>query len=150
MKSPARVLWLSLLVLLQLGCGDDGPNELTYDDLEGTWAIFSLIYTSDDNPSTTFDFRAAGGSGSLRFEGDATFLLILVPDPGSPSESVVGPVALEGATVVLTDGSDPEEVPMLSGTLEDGRLTMENEDAEYDFDGDGTDEPAGVRVVFTQ
>jgi hypothetical protein len=148
MRRPARGLWLALLVLLPLGCGDEGPNdELTYGELEGTWVLLSPIFTSDANPATTFDFRAAGGSGSLRVEADTSFLLILLPDPGSPTESATGPVALEGSTIVLTDNADPD-LPLLSGTLIGQRLVFETEDAEYDFDGDGADEPARVDVVF--
>jgi hypothetical protein len=149
MRRPARGIWLALLVLLQLGCGDEGPDELTYGDLVGTWPLLSLVFTSDANPSTTFDFLASGGSGSLHFEADTTFLLILVPDPGSPSETIEGPVTLEGTTVVLTSEADPD-VPLLSGSLVDGRLTLETEDAEHDFDGDGTDEPARVSAVFVR
>jgi hypothetical protein len=146
MRRPARAFWLALLVLLQLGCGDEGPEDLSYGELEGTWVLLSLIFTSDANPSTTFDFLAGGGSGSLHFEADTTFLMIVVPDPGSPTESIVGPVALEGSTVVLTDEADSDF--SFRGTLVDGRLRLEVEDAEYDFNGDGTDEPAEVSAVF--
>ena len=150
MTRAIRGLPLAFLVFLQLRCGDEGPNdELTYEDLEGTWVLLSLIFISDANASTTFDFRAAGGSGSLRFEPDSSFLLILVPDPGSPTDSVTGPVALEGSTVILTDSSDPD-LPLLSGTLEGSQLVLETENAEYDFNGDGTDEPAHVSTVFVR
>jgi hypothetical protein len=150
MPRPAQRFWLALLLLLPLGCGDEGPDdELTYAELAGTWSLFSLVFTSDANPATTFDFRAAGGSGSLIFEADTTFLLILVPDPGSPTESVTGPVDLEGSTVVLTDEADPD-LPLLTGSVEGNRLTLDTENAEYDFDGDGTEEPARVSTVFTR
>jgi hypothetical protein len=92
---------------------------------------------------------SGGGSGSLRFEPDTTFLLILVPDPGSPTESAVGPVALDGATVILTDASEPD-LPLLRGERAAQRLTLETENAEYDFNGDGTDEPARVSAVFVR
>jgi hypothetical protein len=75
--------------------------------------------------------------------------MILVPNPGSPTESVTGPVALEGSTVILTDNEDPD-LPLLSGTVVEQRLVLETEDAEYDFDGDGTDEPARVSAVFVR
>ena len=55
--------------------------------------------------------------------------MVLLQDPGSPTESSTGPVELDGETIILTDENDPE-------------------DAKYDFDGDGTDEPARVDVVF--
>ena len=149
MKRVTRGVGLALAVLLQMACSDQGPNDqLTYDRLQGpTWILLSLVFTSDANPATTFDFSAAGGSGSLRFEADTTFLLILVPDPGSPSRSSVGPVAIEGDTLVLTDDADPD-LPLLSGTLEGTRLVLETDDAEFDFNGDGTDEPAHVSAVF--
>ena len=149
MKRMAKSLWLALLVLLQIRCGDQGPEgPLTYAQLQGpVWILLSLVFTSDANPATTFDFTAAAGSGSLRFEADTTFLLILVPNPGSPSRSSVGPVAIEGDTVVLTDNADPD-LPLLSGTLEGTRLVLQTDDAEFDFNGDGTDEPAHVSAVF--
>jgi hypothetical protein len=149
MNRATRGMGLALLVLLHTGCGDQGPEgPLTYARLQGpVWILLSLVFTSDANPATTFDFSAQGGSGSLRFEADTTFLLILVPNPGSPSRSSVGPVAIEGDTVVLTDNADPD-LPLLSGTLEGTRLVLETDDAEYDFNGDGTDEPAHVSAVF--
>jgi len=56
---------------------------------------------------------------------------------------------LEGSTVILTDSSDPD-LPLLSGTLEGSQLLLETENAEYDFNGDGTDEPAHVSTVFVR
>jgi hypothetical protein len=148
MSRPLRHLSFVLGVLLQFGCGDEGPNQgLTYADLEGTWVLLSLVYVSDANSSTTFDFRAAGGSGSIRFEADTTFLLVLVPNPGSPSQTAVGPVTLEGSTVSLTDNDDPDS-PALSGTVVGRRLRLDTDNAEHDFNGDGADEPARVTVVF--
>ena len=148
MTRAAQGLWLPLVALL-LGCGDEGPDDLTYADLEGTWVPLSLVFTSDADPSTTFDFLAAGGSGSLHFEPDTTFLIILVPDPDSPTESATGPVALDGPTVVLTDEADPD-LPLLSGGLVEGRLRLETDNAEYDFDGDGTEEAARVEGIFVR
>lgn len=150
MTRMVRCTGFALAILLQLGCGDEGPDDgLTYEALQGTWVLSSLTFTSDANASTIFDFRGAGGSGSLTFEADSTFLMILVPNPGSPTESVTGPVALEGSTVILTDNEDPD-LPLLSGTVVEQRLVLETEDAEYDFDGDGTDEPARVSAVFVR
>jgi hypothetical protein len=150
MKHRCRGLWLSLAAGLQLACGDEGPaNDLTYGDLIGQWALFSLVFTSDADPSTTFDFRAAGGSGSLHFEADTTFLLVLLPNPGSPTESSTGSVSLKQGTVVLTDDADPDG-PTLTGTLSGQQLSFETDNAEFDFDGDGTDEPARVSAVFTR
>jgi hypothetical protein len=150
MRHRCRNLWLSLAACLQHACGGDGPSEdLAYADLIGQWSLFSLIITSDADPSTAFDFRAAGGSGSLHFEADTTFLLVLLPDPGSPTQSSTGPVTLEQGSVVLTDDADPD-TPLLTGTLSGQRLDFETDDAEFDFDGDGTDEPAHVSAVFTR
>jgi hypothetical protein len=50
---------------------------------------------------------------------------------------------------VLTDDADPD-TPLLTGTLSGQRLDFETDDAEFDFDGDGTDEPAHVSAVFTR
>jgi hypothetical protein len=147
MTRAAQRVWLPLIVLLQLGCGDEGPDELTYGDLEGVWVPLSLVYTKVGDPSTTFDFIAASGSGSLHFEPDSTYLLILVPNPASPSEEIVGPVALDGPTVVLVDPADPA-LTLMSGTLVEGRLTLESESAKHDFDGDGIDETAHVEAIF--
>jgi hypothetical protein len=149
MRHRWRGLWLTLAAF-QLACGDDGPAEdLTYADLIGQWSLLSLVITSDADPSTTFDFRAAGGSGSLHFEADSTFLLVLLPDPGSPTQSSTGPVTLDEGTVVLTDDADPDG-PVLTGTLSGGRLAFETDQAEFDFDDDGTDEPAHISAVFTR
>ena len=148
MTHTPKALWLPLLILL-LGCGDEGPDDLAYGDLEGTWVPLSLVFTSDADPATTFDFLAAGGSGSLRFEPDTTFLLLVVSDPGSPTESVAGPVAVEGATVVLTDEADPD-THFLRGGLAEGRLVLETDDAEYDFDENGIDEAARLEAVFVR
>lgn len=150
MKAPARRRLVVLALALLLGCGDDGPNDETaYEELVGTWPLFSLVFTSDADPGVTFDFRAASGSGSLAFQEDTTFLLVLVPDPGSPTETVGGPVELQGETIVLTDASDPD-LPLLTGTRSGQRLVFETEDAEYDFDGNGMDEPARVDAVFVR
>jgi hypothetical protein len=148
MRRPTRRALPALVALLTLGCGDEGPSEdLTYAELVGNWPLLSLVFTSDADPATTFDFQAAGGSGSLTFQPDTTFIFVLLRDPGSPTESASGPVELTGETITLTDDDDPD-LPLLSGHRSGTRLVFETENAEYDFDGDGTEEPARVDVVF--
>ena len=134
-----------------VGCDDDhGPSEpLTYAQLSGTWVLLSLVFTSDANPAVTYDFRGRGGSGSLQFAADTTFVFTIVPDPGSPAESDSGPVGIQGNTVVLTADADPD-LPLLSGSLIGGQLRLNTDDAEYDFDGDGTDDPARVSAIFVR
>jgi hypothetical protein len=150
MRHPLRSLWLVALVLAQLGCGDDGPNQgFTYADLEGTWTLSSLVIASDANAATTVDLLAAGWSGSINFLPDTTYLLTFTTGPGSPSQSATGPVTVEGKTVSLTDNDDPD-APNLVGTVVGQRLTLVAENAEYDFDGDGTDDPAQASVVFVR
>ncbi len=150
MSARARVCGIAVVAILASGCGDEGPSDdLTYAELVGNWPLLSLVFTSDADPATTFDFTDASGSGSLTFEDDTTFLLVLVPDPGSPSVSVTGTVEIDGETITLNDDSETDPV-RLTGSRTGTRLEFETEEAEYDFNGDGTDEPARVDVVFTR
>jgi hypothetical protein len=148
MRRRTRDIVIGIAGLLTLGCGDEGPDdELTYAELVGNYALISLVFTADADSDITFDFRAASGSGSLTFTPDTTFQLVLVPNPGSPSEAVTGPVELDGETIILTDETDPD-LPLFTGRRSGTQLVFETEDAEYDFDGDGTEEPARVDAVF--
>lgn len=150
MTAQARVSWLALVAILASACGDEGPSDdLSYSELVGTWPLLSLVFTSDADPGTTFDFTGASGSGSLTFEDDRTFLLILLPDPGSPTESITGTVEIDGQTITLNDDAETDPVH-LTGRRTGTRLELETEEAEYDFNGDGTDEPARVDIVFTR
>jgi hypothetical protein len=55
---------------------------------------------------------------------------------------------VSGSFVSLTDDEDPGDPTDFAASLTGNTLTLATSDAEFDFDFDGTDEPASLTAVF--
>jgi hypothetical protein len=131
-----------------LACGDDngnGPNDNPLSQLAGTYTATQFVFRSVADPNTTFDLVADAGASfdlSIQANGDYTLVGSL---PGFPDQTEQGTVEIDGDQITLN--SDDTS----SGTfdLDGSTLTIDlTSGAEFDFDGDATDEPATVHIVF--
>ncbi len=125
-------------------CGDaTGPSE---PDLTGTWKAVSAVATNPADPSATIELLDVGVS------------LLLVVSEGGHVESHVsfgGQTQVETGTITTSEGTlrlvlggEPSEGTY---TLRGDTLTVDlRTGVEWDFDGDGLEEPAWLAGVLVR
>jgi hypothetical protein len=126
-----------------VACGDDAPGDPIY----GTWEVTQSEYVSATEPPVMVDLIAAGGSGSLELNADASYDATIVP-PGGASEHSTGTWSFTESTLSLRE-SGSAVTWTFDRVIEGDMMVLAGADAGYDFDGDGTPEPATWNVTLT-
>lgn len=143
--------WAALgAAVLLAGCGDSnapGGGGVTINDLVGTWQITKWEYTSTANTSMKVDLKAMGASATLTVQSSGAYT-ITGTFAGFPFSSS-GTYAVQGNNIVVNeaDGDGPQTVPF---TLNGNTWTITGLSGDWDFDDDGTDDPATLLIVFTK
>lgn len=146
---------LSIAALLGVACGDSsGPAEdVTLEDLAGTWGATRLEWSAQGGSGQRFDFIQNGGSLQIATGASGTVT-------GSGASPLTGPFTISGTIAVSRDtlnvnlmivAENPDapaiEFParftfMLAGN----DWTLTSTEAAFDFDFNGTLEPATLIV----
>ncbi len=143
----ASSLGVALLVAVAVGCSDstDSTGPASPSDFVGDWLASSYVVTNIANTSQTEDLTALGMTLSITFtetdySGTAAF-------PGEPTETFSGTYTIDGNQLILNETGqlDPET---MTYTLSGNTMTLSGVDDEYDFDGDGVDDPATFVMVL--
>ena len=128
------------------GCGD-GPTEpdLNPDFMVGAWLAESLVLTSVANPEVIADLVALGAKFTLSVEASGRYTAIL--EGFGLFSSVSGRLTVDGAYVVFM-----QELPIRDESMDmwervDDSVILVGE-SEFDFNLDGTTEPAMLRRVL--
>jgi hypothetical protein len=127
---------------LALACGSD----VVEDDLIGTWNATEFVFSNFEDPVTDFDVIAMGGDLSVVIRADGTYTLTL-SQPLAEPEVIEGDWVLNGDVLTLDEGVDAVAFEI---SLNGDTLTLHSEDVEFDFDDDGTDDPAQVDVTLVR
>ncbi|MCH8143895.1 MAG: lipocalin family protein [Gemmatimonadetes bacterium] len=142
-----RAIGILLLAAAASACGDS--TGLDPNDLEGTWVASVWELTNPASASQSVDMLAAGGSMTIVFRSDGTFTSTIlepnetVPDVDTGTYEVVGSA--------LTIAESGQGSPTLFQAVRDGStLTLTSSDEDYDWDDDGTDDPANMRIVLNR
>lgn len=147
-RNPLGVLGLaSLLVIGATGCGSD-PTEpdLNPDFMVGDWLAESLVLTSVANPEVIADLVGLGAVFTLSVQPSGRYTAILEGFGLPSSES--GKLTVDGAYVVFMPESPPG-LPESRGLWERVSDTVILVgDSDFDFNLDGTTEPATLRQVL--
>lgn len=142
--SPLLVV-VGLVFLGATGCGN-GPTEPEFDPsfMVGDWLADSLVMTSVANPEVTPDLVELGAVFTLLVQPSGRYTAIL---EGFGQSSVVsGNLTVDGAYVVLMPTGQPEERGLWERMGESVILVS---DSQFDFNLDGTTEPATLRQVLS-
>ncbi len=146
----------TLSTVLLTACGDStGTDQVTLEDLVGTWNVILLQWTRTDGAQEIVDFIQIGGSITVTIgpsgavTGSGTSFL-------TGDFTLSGTVMVQGESIILTldaEASNPNAptltLPdMFSYTLTDDTLTLTNSSVTFDFGFDGTREPASVRFIL--
>lgn len=122
----------------------DGATEITVKNLEGTWDASAYVYTSKDDTSQHVDIIVAfpKASFTLTVDADGTSAVLFDDgEGGSSSDSGQFKFSAEGGSLTLTG-------VLYQALLDGNRLTLTHGNGEYDFDDDGSKDPATVKITL--
>ena len=157
-SSPAVVL---MACLVFVGCGDDDggskPKVITLADLAGTWVATKYEVTNKAAPAMSMDLVDIGGAFSWDADGEGSFTgEVLIP------EALGGPqtIPFAGSFALISQDSlavnfTPEIPPLLTSsrvgfTLVGNTATITDDNGTFDFNMDGTEEPARFEGVLVR
>ena len=107
--------------------------------LVGTWAATSVVVTSVANPDISPDIIELGATFSLDIQPSGQYTAILLYEGLSQTE--IGQISVSGNVLTLTTSYPEVTTSTALFVLEGDHLTMDG-DTEFDFNLDGTSEPA--------
>lgn len=141
---------LALLVLSTAGCNDStSPEQITIDDLAGTWTATSFVYTSTVDAADQWDLVANGGSLTMVITAAGAFTGTTVL-PSTAVETYTGMMSVSGSR--LTQDFDEADIPTVIWTISDftnDSLTLSGGLSPFDFTDDGTEDYVSAAIRTT-
>jgi hypothetical protein len=131
---------LLMLPLWPTGCSDDDPEAPKVENITRTWRLTSCEYIHETNAALHVDLVADGWVIVLYINDNGAFRYAWTPTGGS-EEYYDGTWSIDGDTVSLTREGYGFSWQFTAQVQEES-MTMRGAHVEYDFDGDGTPEPA--------
>lgn len=133
-----------LLVLAAPGCDD--PATVRTADLYGLWGAVAMVYTSQANPAIESDLlRSEGATYSIELVSDGTYTSQLTR-PSLPTSTESGSYEVRDGRLILSPIGGGDRT--LSLEFNRSLLTAREADTAWDFDQDGTTEPASLEMVL--
>lgn len=156
-STPKRSRLLLVVTLTAVGlslpsCGDlsEFIKPITPAEISGEWRATDLVLTSADDPTVSFDAIAEGLSLFLRFSIDGEYQQI-IQEPGQDDDVEVGTYEIVEDFILVELDSAPGDTTAFSYEFQTSKtafsLTLLTDDLDYDFDGNGTEEPALVFAI---
>jgi hypothetical protein len=129
-----------LLACLLAGCGGEsvGPDPAVAL-LVGDWDATGLVVTSVANPQVKPDLVALGAAFRLNIQPSGQYTAILLYAQQSSTE--IGTLSVSGNTVTMRRDFPSRSTSAAVFALAGNRMTLDG-DSEFDFNLDGTPEPA--------
>jgi hypothetical protein len=139
MHQPFMRAVVAAAAVFTLACGDS----LAPEDIAGTYEATTMVFTSQADPNTTSDVLAAGYSFTIQFNANGTLETTFAIGGSTDTDS--GTYAIDGNDITLDIDGDPA-----TGTIDRSGETLTivlTTGVEFDFDDNGVDEPATLRLV---
>jgi hypothetical protein len=150
MHRTSRGLLFVLSVLLLASCGDDDdPTGPVNNNLVGTWDATAIQLTSVANPGTVVELISQGANGRLVLQSNGDFGLS-VGIPGETTEFGNGTWSSTDVLTLYFGEGDIQGTWQFDIDLNGDSLRLTGADAEWDFDDDGTDEPAKLDLTLSR
>jgi hypothetical protein len=142
-RSPGRLLVFCLLLSLPLGpggCSDDDPEAPGVENLARAWQLTSCEYRHQTDGNLHVDLVTDGWAITLHLNDNGAFRYTWTP-PGGGEQYYDGTWAIDGEVVKLTRDGFGFSWDFTAEVREES-MTLSGAHAEYDFDDNGTPEPA--------
>lgn len=142
---------LSLIITLGIACSDDDsdngtdPDVVTVSDLVGTWTAAAWVFENPANDQEV-DMIAFGFEVNLVVETSARYTLTIIFEE-QVQDIDTGTLSIDGNVLIGESDIDDENV-FFSFTLDGDTFVVMDPSEEFDFDDDGVEEPAILRITF--
>ncbi len=127
---------------------DEPPLSDTCENLNGRFRATNLRFTSLTDPGVYRDVDAMGGTYAVSFTNG--MYRAEYGEPGLTPVTYSGPYGVEGERIVFTDTGPVRGIELGQAGVEcrviGDTVVMYDDQARYDFDGDGILEPAILQV----
>jgi hypothetical protein len=149
MRAWMGIALVAAVVGTGVACGGgDGGNGPGASEIEGTWNATKMLFVSKTAPQQSVDLIALGATGVLVLDPSKAFSFTLTP-PGGPAEVQTGTWKLSGTVLTVTPTGAAFNW-QFNITLTATTLKLAGADVDYDFNDDGTDEPAKLTIEATR
>lgn len=141
MRTGAGRLALALVVVLATACGGEDPVVVDplVSPLVGDWSATAMVVTSVANPDVAPELIGLGASFTLNVQPSGQYTAILIYAEQASTE--IGFLSVSGNVVTMTHSFPDTKTTSATYVLSGNRLTL-NGDTDFDFNLDGTPEPA--------
>ena len=131
---------VGLTALISTACGDS--TGITVEDLVGTWNATQYHYTDNANPAGQVDLIPLGASFEMIVVAAGTVAVVFDDGQGGTSSDSG---TFNGTMTTLTIGGSTFSAQR-SGDV----LTLTDATSSYDFDDNGSDEPATLEIQLVR
>ncbi|GJM28290.1 MAG: hypothetical protein DHS20C17_09250 [Cyclobacteriaceae bacterium] len=147
-----------LLLFFIFSCSSDEQEEFSLVGtntsiaaMSGNWNATSAIFSKPIGQVMEVDIVAEGGTATLNIQSNGRFNLTITQQGESP-EITTGDLRFDEDLLVVFFDDDPGEWEYFGISHNDPNLSIDDRNAtgEFDFDGDGTLEPANLYFEFVR
>jgi len=142
MRKGIGQLALLLVLAVAAACGGEDPGVIVdplVSPLVGDWSATAMVVTSVANPDVHPDLIKLGATFTLNVQPSGQYTAILIYAEKSSTE--IGFLSVSGNVVTMTRSFPDTETTTAIFALSGSRLTLDG-DTDFDFNLDGTPEPA--------
>lgn len=141
MRTGAGRLALALVIVLAAACGGEDPVVVDplVSPLVGDWTATAMVITSVANPDVAPELIGLGASFTLNVQPSGQYTAILIYAEQASTE--IGFLSVSGNVVTMTHSFPDTKTTSATYVLAGNRLTLDG-DTDFDFNLDGTPEPA--------
>ncbi len=138
--------WMLMIAGLAIAACSNDPVAPDDTSLVGTWNATEWWFTNQANATQSIEIISLGASISVVVDDDLNYTATTATPTGP--ETYTGTLQIAGNIVTFTDlGDGPAVYTMeMSGST----LILTTSDEAFDFDLDGQDEPADMRLLLTR
>lgn len=131
-------------------CSLNGTN-FSVSDISGNWtATEASFFNVSTEPIQVVDVVAEGGSVTLSIQSNGRFTLNITESGGSNTRSSGDLCFDEDLLVVRFDGDAADDFEFFRVTLNGTNNLSLDGPAEFDFDGNGTPDPADISLALVR
>jgi hypothetical protein len=134
------------VLVIGTGCGSD-PISVDPDSIDGTWEAITYAYLESSNIDNFVELIGEGYSYTITFTSSGTYTSSL-RDPAGETDSEAGTYTISPEDVIALLESGEAEPVLFFATRQEDRMSLETGLAEWDFNDDGTPEPAQWRIFL--